>query len=315
MALPANRLKQIRRRRHERQFRKQSILKDPDAGRLIRSRIEAGGPLMISRFSTCEIKVLNGFRQRCRGPLARAWNGLLTGIPGTYTEKVRFQAHNNAGIFPATDEGLDAFSRITMETCSQIDILGVWSRPLHLEEQLWRERCPQAALIALRAIEPYYSTPPWSAALAGKRVLVVHPFETTIRSQYRRREHLFPSPDILPEFDLQVVKAVQSNAGVQSGFASWSEALEAMKTKICALDFDIALIGAGAYGLPLAAYVKLLGRQAVHMGGALQILFGIKGSRWDGLPDVNRFYNEHWVRPRPEETPSQAGRVEDGCYW
>ena len=51
---------------------------------------------------------------------------------------------------------------------------------------------------------------PWSAALAGKRVLVVHPFKTTIERQYARREQLFPGTDILPQFaDLRIVQAVQ----------------------------------------------------------------------------------------------------------
>ena len=51
----------------------------------------------------------------------------------------------------------------------------------------------------LRALEPTYPHP-WSAALAGKRVLVVHPFKTTIERQYARRAELFPGTDILPQF-------------------------------------------------------------------------------------------------------------------
>ena len=54
-----------------------------------------------------------------------------------------------------------------------------------------------------------------------------------------------------------------------------------MKAQIDKEDFDICLIGAGAYGFPLAAYVKRKGKKAVHLGGALQLLFGIKGSRWE----------------------------------
>ena len=69
------------------------------------------------------------------------------------------------------------------------------------------------------------------------------------------------------------------------------------------------------YGLPLAAHVKDLGKQAVHMGGALQIFFGIKGGRWDENPKINRFYNEHWTRPLPSETPQTFQNVEEGCYW
>lgn len=48
-----------------------------------------------------------------------------------------------------------------------------------------------------------------------------------------------------------------------------------------AVDYDIVLLGCGAYGFPLAAYAKRRGKQAIHMGGSLQLLFGIKGKRWE----------------------------------
>ena len=33
--------------------------------------------------------------------------------------------------------------------------------------------------------------------------------------------------------------------------------------------------------MPLAAFIKSIGKKAVHLGGSTQILFGIKGERWD----------------------------------
>ena len=315
MALHKKLLSRVRYRRHRNQFRRQTVLQTPEAGQLIRSRIEAGVPLMVSRFSTCEINVLNAYRQRERSDFSRKLHHRLAGEPTDYTEKIRFQAHNNAGIFPETVEGLDHFAQITLQSCEQIDILGVWSQPLHQEQLLRDERCPSADLITLNTIEPYYSPEPWSAALAGKRVLVIHPFEASIRNQFEKRDRIFSSPDVLPEFELQTLRAVQSNAGGESGFTSWSGALASMQRQMDGIEFDVALIGAGAYGLPLAAHAKLQGKQAIHMGGALQLLFGIQGARWDDRPEVNCFYNEHWVRPLPEETPVQSGRVEEGCYW
>ena len=145
--------------------------------------------------------------------------------------------------------------------------------------------------------------------------MVIHPFEESIRKQYLKRELLFSGTEVFPEFEIKTIKAVQSAAGNSVEFKSWVEAFDAMKAQMDQIDFDIALIGAGAYGLPLAAHAKTLGKQAVHMGGALQILFGIKGGRWDENPEINCFYNEHWTRPLPEETPAQSGQVEEGCYW
>ena len=93
------------------------------------------------------------------------------------------------------------------------------------------------------------------------------------------------------------------------------EALESMKREISQADFGVAIIGAGAYGFPLAAYVKSLGKQAIQMSGATQILFGIKGKRWDDHPVISKFYNDAWVRPLQSETPPEIHKVEGGSYW
>ncbi|MPN33589.1 hypothetical protein SDC9_181078 [bioreactor metagenome] len=88
-----------------------------------------------------------------------------------------------------------------------------------------------------------------------------------------------------------------------------------MKEKISKSDFEIAIIGAGAYGLALGAYIKSLGKQAIHMGGATQLLFGIKGTRWDKHDFISNLYNENWIRPSENEIYKGANNVEGGCYW
>jgi hypothetical protein len=99
-----------------------------------------------------------------------------------------------------------------------------------------------------------------------------------------------------------------------------------MKSEINKADFDICLIGCGAYGFPLAAHVKRMGKKAFHIGGSLQLLFGIKGKRWevndphyelgnDNIIDYYSLPNEYWVRPLEEEKPANHSKVEDSCYW
>jgi hypothetical protein len=88
-----------------------------------------------------------------------------------------------------------------------------------------------------------------------------------------------------------------------------------IKRKIELINFDIALIGTGGSSLPLAVHCKQLGKQAIHLGGALQILFGIKGYRWDNKPHVSCFYNDHWIRPNGDEIPKDYKLNEEGCYW
>jgi hypothetical protein len=61
--------------------------------------------------------------------------------------------------------------------------------------------------------------------------------------------------------------------------------------------------------------VKEQGKKAITTCGSTQILFGIKGKRWDDRGYENTLYNEYWVRPLPEKIPEQATKVEGGCYW
>ena len=141
---------------------------------------------------------------------------------------------------------------------------------------------------------------------------------------------MYDNQDILPEFELITLKAVQSSAYATVPFKDWFEALEYMENEIAKIDFDICLLGCGAYGLPLAAYVKRLGRQAIHMGAGVQLLFGILGKRWEEeymqIPwghntpfKINTNYvdlkNEYWTHPSGDEIPQQAKSVEGGCYW
>lgn len=192
----------------------------------------------------------------------------------------------------------------------QVDVLASW-RP---EEIFFKRALAGSRRISLNGLDPSinkgYS---WTSALAGKRVLVVHPFAKSIARQYREnREKLFADPGILPEFaSLETVEAVQTIAGNTAGFKSWFDALEHMEAEIATKDFDVALIGCGAYGFPLAAFVKGMGKKAVHLGGVLQIYFGIKGRRWDS----SGLYNDYWVSPSSGERPKGLGRVEEGCYW
>ena len=84
------------------------------------------------------------------------------------------------------------------------------------------------------------------------------------------------------------------------------------------IEFDVAIVGCGAYGFPLAAKLKQAGKQAIHLAGATQLLFGIKGKRWEEDPAfeyVRKFFNEAWVYPDETEKPKNASVVEGGCYW
>ena len=77
----------------------------------------------------------------------------------------------------------------------------------------------------------------------------------------------------------------------------------------------IALIGCGALGMVLGSELKKHGIIAIVMGGATQVLFGIKGQRWATHSVISHFWNEAWVWPNVTETPRGASSIEGGCYW
>ena len=233
---------------------------------------------------------------------------------GTFSEKIKKEIFELSGVFPTTDEMLKKFSEFYMECIGEADVLALWG--VGAEHKVVKDRCHKAVFTQLTALEPYYFDEPWSSSLKGKKVLVVHPFDESIKKQYMNREKLFTNVDVFPQFaSLSCVRAVQSIAGQKTEFETWFDALAYMKNQIQKNDFDIAIIGAGAYSLPLAAYVKSLGKIAIQMSGSTQILFGIKGKRWEQIPEVSKFFNEYWIRPSDKETPDQSKNVEGGCYW
>lgn len=220
---------------------------------------------------------------------------------------------NLSGFFPPEKSDVRRFVELTVADMSEIDVLATWC----YQEKRFKQELSSARKVRFRDLEPYMHDNPWSRVLAGKRVLVVHPFADTIEAQYgKKRSLLFSNPSILPEFDLITIKAVQSIANNKTPFVSWFEALEHMKSQIERADFDIAIIGCGAYGMPLAAHVKRLGKKSVHLGGQTQLLFGIRGKRWEtGHEQIRMLFNEHWVYPSEQERPTNFTSIEGGAYW
>jgi hypothetical protein len=155
---------------------------------------------------------------------------------------------------------------------------------------------------------------PWTRALEGKRVLVVHPFETSIRNQYDRRENITGVSQILPDFQLDILKPPVTFAG-ENESATWLEQFKAAEQELRSRDFDVMISGAGGYGLPLAQVARDMGKTAIHLGGLVQTLFGIRGKRFQETSSISVMMDSTWVSPSAEETPRQASRVEDGAYW
>jgi len=293
------------------------------ASDIIYNTLTLDKPVMVARFGATElVNIVNYI-----GVHNKKFKNPLTFIQGKtppwwWEDSSLKQLFNWSGFFPVNVENVEAFSKLSLEDMKEVDVLGSW-----LGNEKFVENDMHAVKVHLRFLDPFWSKQPWTRVLKDKNILIVHPFIKTIVNQYKKKELLFKDNDILPEFkSLHTVQAVQSLGQGDDRFKDWFEALDYMKSEIDKIDYDICLIGAGAYGFPLAAHVKRQGRKAVHMGGSLQLLFGIRGNRWedpnygvgDGLVKRNDYVNlvnDYWVRPHADEKPTGAKNVEGACYW
>lgn len=272
-------------------------------------------PLMCAKFGTTELGVICAYETKKHVSLPKYIGDVLHGRVPFYNKNILNGLCSNSGFFPNDISLGEKFYNLVLSDMKEIDILASYIYgEKYVDKYL---NCVKVDLDGYYA--PFLWKNPWTKYLKGKKVLVVHPFVDSIRYQYEHnREKLFKDPDVLPEFaDLHTVKAVQTIADqVDSRFETWFDALQYMKDEISKADFDVALIGCGAYGMSLAAHVKRMGKQAVHLAGWTQMLFGVYGERWlKDQPQYSKFINEHWIRPLESEKPKGAEKVENGCYW
>ena len=272
-------------------------LEPKEGGRAIAQALQSNNPYLAGRMGWMETYITGK---------------LLTDKETTLALREKLELH--AGVFPPTSQELNLFSATYLEAAREVDILGLMKGPFegwHIKAYL-----PQAERIALEVLEPYLYSQPWSEQLEGKTVLVVHPFEKSIAKQYETvREKIFSNPKILPKFILKTIKAPQTIAGNSREYHSWSETLKELEKKVKQENFDVAILGCGAYGLPLGASIKKMGKIAIHLGGATQLLFGISGGRWKNHQKFQKLINDSWSSPLEEERPHGWEKIEGGAYW
>ena len=221
-----------------------------------------------------------------------------------------------SGIFGNFQEWISVYKEAT----SEADIFAVgWYEPLAKKEIDYVQKISKAVLIPLRSLEPYYSSNPWSSALEGRRVSVVSSFADTMRKQ--RERDIWEDKNILPKAKWSFVRSYYcpsiscGSCEWPSGIICWKTAVDYLEREILATRPEIVLIGCGGLAMPLALRLKNKGIIALVIGGAIQILFGIKGLRWESHPEISEFFNDSWVFPSDDEIPGCAEKIERGCYW
>ena len=288
---------------------------------MISGIIAKGKPAMVSRLGFSEARLLLNYHEILSSKMAqfspfKKIQCVAREYRSDWDENICLDICNSSGFFPNHKEKISEFCKLYIGCMSDCDVAGYF-KEIPGESFLWEKANPNQILVPVTSLEPYLFESPWSTSLKGKRVLVVHPFAESIAKQYgNNRNRLFENKDVLPDFELIAIPAVQAIRQERTDYIDWFEALQTMQRQISETNFDVCIIGAGAFGLPIASYVKSLGKISIHMAGATQILFGIRGRRWElYIPEVARLFNEYWTRPLPHEHPRDYANNEGGAYW
>lgn len=272
-------------------------------------RIESGKPQAIGKIGGTECRVLRFSERRFRPPFPERLS---------WRRPARI-LYKESGVYPVEKKTFTGFVKTYRETVGEMDVLATWFN--EGEEAIIGKHAPSASLIGLYSLNclEEAARAPWTPALSGKRVLVVTPFTDSVERQYPKLPQIwadFPFP-VISDFTLETLRVpFYSYMLDQPEYPDWFSALEALQSQADKVDYDIMLVGGGAWSLPLCVHAKRRGKIGIHLGGSIQLLFGIMGKRWSEYNcALNQYMNEHWVRPTDAERPEKHKAMEDGCYW
>lgn len=166
---------------------------------------------------------------------------------------------------------------------------------------------------------------PWTKNLKGKKVLVVSSHVNTIKEQVGKMDKIWG--EHLNEIaGFELVDVIRSPFHPQmddrqfENCYSWDQSLNYMKNQIDQYDYDVLLVGAAAYSPGLANHAKEKGKIGITLCGAIQLYFGILGSRWtthEYYKDWFKIFNNNWIYTLESDLPKNKDVFDrfEKAYW
>lgn len=281
---------------------------------LVCSYFKENKPFLIGRNGSTELEVLSYYIK----------NGPNTQFPQFLINRLEIYS----GIFPATQESVKRWVLRYIDSLKQCDAIAEgWYEPLKREERALLETViPNRDSLFLRNLEPYYfdESIRWSKYLDKKNVGIINSFANTCVEQTYlskaiwgdKSESLLPSSTRWIPIQTYFPPKISGSLNETSwaiDINSWEQAIDYVLKSYYEEPFQLAIIGCGALGMIIGAELKKLGVQVIIMGGATQILFGIRGKRWETHSIISTFFNDAWVYPMNK--PLNANLIENACYW
>lgn len=233
--------------------------------------------------------------------------------------RYRDQLYYKSGVYPPENEIFRRFLKyFSMEVLPNVDGLAVWRGQNDLRAM--KRFAPSAFQIDPEVLGVGGLN--WSDALFRKlqlkRILVVSSLSHTIDYQKKYLDKVWPCNPSMYHLENTVTMRCPMYAHLEDPVdEDWFIALDRMKASLSEKPFDVCLIAAGAWSLPLAVECKKIGKIGIHLGGSLQLAYGILGNRWMGEEKtmLKGIANDHWVFPFDEDTPKSFSNTEDAAYW
>lgn len=156
------------------------------ANEKISQLIQSKKPFMVARFGSTESAAIINYIEKNKEQsdifaIYRHLKGDLN-IFRKQDKKFLNNLCSLSGFFPNDEKLLSSFVDLMIESAKNLDVLGIWN---HLEEYI--PHIPENTFLCkIRELEPWFYNNPWSQYLEGKKILVIHPFEGSIRHQYAK---------------------------------------------------------------------------------------------------------------------------------
>jgi hypothetical protein len=226
-----------------------------------------------------------------------------------------------AGIWNYYEDWVSAAKQATEAT----DIYAAGWYKLAAEKEADWLKDKSSIKVPLETLEPYYlyEHVRWTKLLEGQRVATISPFAESFVKQYKKRAAIWggnvdtilpPNMTLLPVVTGFAPRIAASRATWPPGITNWMEAVDYVVDKTVAENPNVVLIGCGAMGMIIGHKLYQRGLIVIVVGGALQVLFGLKGRRWEDHI-VHQFWNDAWIWPPEDQTPNNADIIEGGCYF
>ena len=255
--------------------------------------------------------------------------GMVYKKPEFIREHIKHILEYNAGIYNQNEENLRKWAHLYYNAIKNSTCCFIWNHTKieDLIEQSQKILTVGVKIMSADCLDPLRTVnigvAPWTQSLHGKKVLIVSPFTDSIKQQIDKGYKLVDGDNRLFHPDQEYVFYKTFNTlGGNFVHRNWVETFIKMIQDISILDFDIALVSCGGYGLPICDFIySKMKKSSIYVGGVLPMLFGVTCQRYS-----EKNYNPGMIRPSENEQVDVKSfhkmygyqlnnEVENKCYW